>query len=108
MSDLHSATVGPQQLTQRSGTAAQCDIIPEGSRHPLPSSTRGLATTGDRPVEDLEARLLCSISDVPYWKLYIVSVLFCVSSLTTDRTFITGDGALDIYKLTTKHHDSND
>lgn len=108
MSDSHSATIGPQQLTQRIGSAAQCDIIPEGSRHPLPSFTRGLATTGDRPVEDLEAKLLCLISDVLYWKLYIVSVPFCVTSLTTDRTFITGDGALDIYTLTTKHHDSKD
>lgn len=108
MSDSHSATVGPQQLTRRSGSAAQCDINPEGSRHLPPSSTRGLATTGDRPVEDLEARFLCLISDVLFWKLYIVSVLFCVTSLTTDRTFITGDGAHDIYKLTTKHHDSKD
>ena len=108
MGDLHPATEGPQQLTRRSGSAAQCDIIPEGSRHPLPSSIRGLATTGDRPVEDLEAKLLCLSSDVLYWELYIVSVLFCVTSLTTDRTFTTGDGALDIYKLTTKHHDSKD
>lgn len=108
MSDLHSATLGPQQLTRQSGSAAQCDIIPEGSRHPLPSSTRGLATTGDRPVEDLEARLLCLISDVCYWKLYIVCVRFCVTSLTTDKTFTTEDGAPGIYKLTTKHHDSKD
>lgn len=108
MGDLHSATVGPQQLTRRSGSAAQCDIMPEGSRHPLPSSTRGLATTGDRPVEDLEARLLRLISDVLYQKLYIVFVLFCVTSLTTDRTFTIGVGALDIYKLTTKHHDGKD
>lgn len=107
MSDSHSATVGPQQLTQRIGPAAQCDIIPEGSRHP-PPSFRGLATNGDRPVEDLEVKLLCLISDVRYWKLYIVSVPFCVDSLTTDRTLASDGGALDIYTLTTKHHDSKD
>lgn len=106
MSDSHSATVGPQQLTRRKGSAAQRDINPEGFRHLPPSSTRGLATIGDRPVEDLEVRFLWVISDVPFWKMYIVPVLFCVTSLTTDRTFITSDGAYDIYKLTTKHHDS--
>lgn len=81
------------------------------SSHPLPSSTRGLATTGDRPVEDLEARLLCLLCLFPgvhYLKLYIVFVRFCATSLTTDKTFTTGDGALEIYKLTTKQHDSKD
>ena len=52
--------------------------------------------------------LLCMISVVLYWKLYTVSVLFCDTSLTTDRTFTTDDGVLDIYKLTTEHHDSKD
>lgn len=108
MSDLHSAIIGPQQFTRRSGTAAQCDIIPEGFHHPPPDSTQGLVAIGDRPVEDLEARLMCLISDVFYWKLFIVSVLFCATSLTTDRTLTTGDGAFGIYKMTTKHYDSKD
>lgn len=108
MSDLHSAIIGPQQFTQRSGTAAQCDIIPEGLRHPPPASTRGLVTSEDRPVEDLEARLMCLISDVLYWKLYMFTVLFCVTSLTTNGISAAGDGASGICGLTTKHCDSKD
>lgn len=106
MSDIHSAIIRPQQSV--SETAEQCDIIPEGFRHPLPNSTRGLVTIGDRPVEDLEARFKCLICDVLYWKLFVVSVLFCVTSLTTDRTSITNDGAFGIYKMKTKHYDSKD
>lgn len=108
MSDLHSATVRPGQLTRRRGSATRGDFIPEGFRHPLPSSTRGLAAFGVRPVEDLEVGLLCLISDVPFLKMCIVSVLFCVTTLTTHRVFTTTDGALDRFKLTTEHHDSKD
>lgn len=105
MSDLHSATVGPQQSTRKKDSAAGCYIIPEGIRHPLPSYTRELATNEDRPVVDLEARLLCLclISDVPLWKMYIVFVLFCVTSLTILKFFTTDDGALDKYNFATKH-----
>lgn len=108
MSDLHSAIIRLQQFTRWSGTAAQCDIIPEGLRHPPPSSTRGLVTLGDRPVEDLEARLMCVFSDVFGWKLYIVPVILCVTSLTTAKTFTNGDGAFGTYKLNVRHYDSKD
>lgn len=88
MSDLHSA-MRLQQLCRWSGTAAQCDIIPEGLRLPLPYSTRGLVISEDGPVEDLEARLFCLTFGVFYWILYIVyivSVLFYVTSLTAQRS----------------------
>lgn len=108
MSDLHSAIIRPQQSTLRTGTAAQCDIIPEGFRHSPPGSIRGLVTFGGRPVEDLEASLTGLTLDVLYWKVFIVLVLFCVSPLTTHRTFTTGEDAYGVYKMTAKHYDSKD
>lgn len=106
MSDFHSTTVWSRQLTRLRGSAAQHDI-PEDFRHPLPSSTRGLATVGDWPVEDLEAMLMCLISDVLFSKLYIVLALFCVTSLT-HKVFTKVNGALDNHKLITKPYDSKD
>lgn len=108
MSDFHSA-IRLQQLTQRNGTAAQCDIFPEGFHHPPPGSIRGLVTIEDRPVEDLEARLMCSISDVPYQKLFMVLIFFCVSPLTTKIISATFDGvSAIIYKNIPMHYDSKD
>lgn len=78
MSDLHSAIIRPQQFIRRRGTAAQCDIIPEGFRHPPPGSTWGLVIFGGRPVEDLEASLTGLTPDVLYWKVFSVSFLFAL------------------------------
>lgn len=108
MSDLHSTTVWSRQLTRLRGSAARYDIIPEDSRHPLPSSTRGLAIVGDWPVEDLEAMLWGLNFDVLFSKLCIVFVLFCVTSLTTHKVLTTVDGALDNHELITKLYDSKD
>lgn len=108
MSDLHSAIIRPQQCTRWSGSVAQCDIIPEGIRHPPPGSTRGLVTFGVRPVEDLEASLLCLNPNVLFWEMFNVLVLFCVTSLTTTRTLTTGDDTYGIYKTNTKCYDSKD
>lgn len=107
MSDSHSAFIGLQQSNRWNGTAAQSDIIPEGFRHPPPGSTRELVTLG-RPVEDLEASLVCLISDVLYWKVFNVFVRFYVLPLTADRNLTIDDVEYGSYKMITKQYDSRD
>ena len=42
------------------------------------------------------------------WKLYIVPVILCVTSLTADKTFTGGDSAFGTNKLSVRHYDSTD